>query len=244
MGKLFEDKITKLTELEAAQCLGEAWKSLYGQYPSTDTLAVLWAKTALETGRWKAIHCYNWGNIKRSANENYCMFRCSEIIKGKELWFDPPHPQTWFRAYESATEGAIDYLKLLSQSKRYSKAWEAVHKGDPALFSHELKVGGYYTASESLYTKGVVSLTNEFKKKVKDNLTWPISPPILTEPVPVVEISPTKTQTMPSVTNVIPVDPQASEIYLTRNENEIIKEDSSKAKKWIKNIFEKFTNKK
>lgn len=247
MGKLFEDKLTKLNELEAAQYLAEAWNSLYGEYPSTESLAVLWAKTALETGRWKSIHCYNWGNIKKSANENYCMFRCSEIIKGKEQWFDPPHPQTWFRAYETATEGALDYLRFLSQNKRYAKAWEAVHKGDPALFCHELKAGGYYTASESLYTHGVVSLTNEFKKKIASKLQ--VNTPAVVNPISEEPFS-TKTQVLPTVTetsivtSILPVDPIATENLLVREDVEGIKENPFKAKKWINTIFKKFVTRK
>jgi hypothetical protein len=181
--KLIQDQIKKLAEGEAAVALREAWKTYLGQYPSDDSLALLWAQSALETGRWKIIHCYNFGNIKkRHAHPRYkniqddghdwCMFRCNEVIGGVIHWFDPPHPQTHFRAYASAHNGAKDYIKFLANRSRYKKAWSEVVKGDPAAYSHELKKAGYYTASESLYTRGVVRLTNEFKRKKDKLLLW------------------------------------------------------------------------
>lgn len=165
MGNLIENKITPLSEMDAGHGLNEAWKQLYGSYPSINSLALVWAQSALETGRWKSIHNFNWGNIKRSNDEDYCMYRCNEKINGKWVWFDPPHPQTWFRAYSSATEGACDYLSFLSKRPRYQKAWEAIEKGNVYNFGHELHQAGYYTADEQQYTHGLVSLTEEFKKK-------------------------------------------------------------------------------
>lgn len=214
MGKLYEDKIKEISEGEAAYALREGWKKLHGEYPSNDSLALLWAQWALETGRGKAIHCYNFGNIKRSGDEDYCMYRCNEIINGKTLWFDPPHKQTWFRAYPSAVEGAYDYIRFLSQRSRYQKAWAAIQKGNPALFAHELKVAGYYTANEAQYTKGVMSLSNEFKQKADEILTWkpnqdeiPTVPPSQPEVTPLVEIPPP-----PPLPQIDPSSPPPEEI--------------------------------
>jgi len=172
MGQLIPDEVKQISEGEAACALREAWKLLYNQYPSLDSLALLWSQWALETGRGKAIHCYNFGNLKRSGDEDYCMFRCNENINGKWEWFDPPHKQTWFRAYPTAVDGAFDYVKFLSQKRRYLKAWQAVRLGDAALFGHELKIAGYYTANEIQYTKGLVRLADEFKKKSATMLAW------------------------------------------------------------------------
>ncbi len=180
MGTLYEDKITPISEGEAAYALRESWKKIYGEYPSLDSLALLWAQWALETGRGRAIHNYNFGNIKCSGDEDYCMFRCNEIIKGRVVWFDPPDRQTWFRAYNSAYEGALDYLTLLSKSTRYQKAWEVLKLGDVYRFGHELKVAGYYTANEEQYTKSLASLAKEFKNKSSTILTW--SPPASEDP--------------------------------------------------------------
>jgi hypothetical protein len=180
---LVRDEIKTLHQGQAAVALRVAWIRFFGASPSNDSLALLWAQSALETGRWKDIHCYNYGNIKkRYANpkfniedddHDWCMFRCNELINGKLCWFDPPHLQTHFRAYSSIEEGAEDYINFVANRERYKKAWKEVINGDPAAFSHELKVAGYYTASENLYTRGVIALTNEFKQKANELLSWP-----------------------------------------------------------------------
>ncbi len=196
--KYIEPQKIVFSESQAAFALREAWKRIYGQYPSDNSLAILWSQVALETGRFKRQFMnYNYGNIKKKhAGEKrdskgnviyhfnddghyWTMFGCSEVIKGKEVWFDPPAHETMFRAYKTAEDGAEDYIKLVSQKTRYKKAWQKIIEGDPAGYSHELKIAGYYTANEERYTKAVVSLTNEFLRRKKELLSW--EPPI--EPV-------------------------------------------------------------
>ena len=80
------------------------------------------------------------------------------------VWFYPDHPACCFRAYRTIDEGAADYLGLLH--KRFSKAWPAVIAGDPSQFSHLLKASRYYTADEQQYTRSVVSLFEEFRRKL------------------------------------------------------------------------------
>lgn len=174
MGEFIKAEVKEISEGEATYALREGWKSIYDEYPSNNSLALLWAQWALETGRGKAIHCYNFGNLKRSSGDptDWTMYRCSEIIDNKEVFFDPPHPQTHFRAYRSVIDGAKDYILFLSKRKRYLKAWEEVKKGDPAAFGHELKVAGYYTANEARYTAIIVKVTNEFLKKADNLLNW------------------------------------------------------------------------
>jgi hypothetical protein len=161
-----ECKTTKLTESEAAIALREAWKIIYGSYPVSKQLALLWAQVILETGRFNSCRNYNFGNIKKTFapddGHSFTMFKCNEVIKGKLIWFEPPHIQTVFRAYKSAQDGAEDYIKFVSKKPRYKEAWKAVLIGDPVLYCKELKKSGYFTADLNLYTKGVVRLTNEF----------------------------------------------------------------------------------
>ena len=189
-------EIKKLSENEAALALRDAWQRYYNNLPNNRQLALLWAQSALETGRWKIIRNNNFGNIKKKhAKPNwnikddghlFTMFATGENLWNQKLgkseyhWFEPPDPQTHFRAYRTATDGAEDYIKFVSQRKRYVKAWQMVLAGDPEGFSHELKVAGYYTASEALYTKGIVRLTNEFLRKAESLLAW--KPEILPEP--------------------------------------------------------------
>jgi hypothetical protein len=178
-------EVKTLSEGEAAVALREAWFKIFGSYPSNNQLALLWSQSALETGRWKKIWCYNFGNIKwkQDSGHTFTMFRCSEILNSKEEWFDPPHAQTHFKAYKTAVEGAEDYIRFVSGRKRYAKAWQEVLNGNPVAYSKELRAAGYYTASETLYTKGVVRLRNEFLLKVDKLLLWaPSNIPATTTP--------------------------------------------------------------
>ena len=173
----------KLTQQEAIVALRDAWFAIYNKYPSNSSLAILFAQTALETGNFqKGFWNYNWGNIKITSPDNglFTMFRCNEVIKGKIQWFDPPHAQTWFKAYPSAKDGAIEYIKFLSQRKRYLGAWQEVLNGNPTAFSYALSREGYYTASPELYTAGVLRIYNQCLSKIDgwiaSSKTNPVAP--------------------------------------------------------------------
>lgn len=183
---------TPLTEAEATYALREAFYRIYKKYPSINTLAILFAQTALETGRWKSIHNYNFGHLKRSfipANEGmkFTMFATGEnlwnpLLKKTEYkWFTPPHYQTAFRSYKTAVDGAEDYIRLVSQRQRYIKAWQAVLKGDAKAYSYALYDAGYYTANPDNYTKAVVSITDEFKNKATELLKYSPEKPVTTK---------------------------------------------------------------
>jgi flagellum-specific peptidoglycan hydrolase FlgJ len=128
------------------------------------------AQSALETGHWESIHWYNFGNVKRKVGKPWTMFRCNEVIDGKTVWFNPPHPQTHFRAYADANDGAEEYVRFLAidttpdngRPNRYARAWYAAENDDPIAFSQELSKAGYYTAAESRYTKTLVSCFNRY----------------------------------------------------------------------------------
>ncbi len=139
-------------------------ETLSGRTPSNAHVAVLTAQSALESGRWRSMHRFNPGNIKASDSYEYLytQFRCNEVIGGKVQWFDPPHPQTNFRAFMDLDAGVLDYLRFLSGRPRYSSSWHAAEGGDPALFVHALKNAGYFTADEAPYRRAVVSLFNEY----------------------------------------------------------------------------------
>jgi hypothetical protein len=163
---------TNFSEEQLVYALKNAWIKIYNQEPKKESLAILYAQIAVEIGRGK--ECYNWnlGNIKKTENHKYCMFRCSEIIDGYEIFFDPPHPQTHFNAYENFEDGIFSYLNFLSKRTRYEKAWQEVISGNPIKYSAALKVAGYYTASLKIYTNAIISLFNEFMKKADILLEW------------------------------------------------------------------------
>ncbi len=82
------------TPLSFEQAAKTAEGSLYAELnatPSHEAVALMLAKTALETGRWKKIHCFNWGNIK-AGQKWQGMYTCillNEVLKGKVVWFAP-----------------------------------------------------------------------------------------------------------------------------------------------------------
>lgn len=182
--KLVPTVRTTLTSAQAIAGFHAACMRVAGML-TDEAVAIIVSQSALETGRWKSLYCFNFGNEKATASwsGDYYMIRCNEIIGGKLEWFDPPHPQTWFRAFPDAATGAESHVRFLSQSARYAQAWHAALVGDPAAYAHALKVHGYYTASEALYTRAVVSLFNEFLPIVKQAASAPLPQPV--EPSPV-----------------------------------------------------------
>lgn len=167
---------TPLTEAEATYYLKEAWRKIYGEYPSLDSLALLWAQSAGETGRWKSLRNYNWGNIKRLKDGYWTSYVAGEVIRGRHQMFYPYHPETYFAAWKTALEGAEGYIRFLSTRQRYRLAWEEIRKGDPVAYCTELKLAGYFTADLGHYTRGVVSLVKEFKNRSEELVTY--RPPI------------------------------------------------------------------
>jgi hypothetical protein len=168
-----EDKRTPVTEGEVYTALGGAWQTEFGSAAPRSSLLVLLSQWALETGRGHSMHCFNLGNVKsRQQTGDWCFFRCNEVINGKIVWFDPDDPACCFRAFNTLADGALDYLHTLRS--RFSAAWPAVLNGDPAGFSHLLKLSRYYTADEHQYTQTLVSLFSEFNRTIA---TAPLPPP-------------------------------------------------------------------
>lgn len=178
--RFVDSVVTPLTEAEATYYLRTAWKKIYGVYPSTNALALLWAQSAGETGRWNLLRCNNWGNIKKRDDWKYTSYDAGEVltINGvtKQYMFYPYHPQTFFAAWDTPLEGAEAYIRFLSQRKRYKKAWVELMAGDPVAYCRELKAAGYFTADLAHYTRGVTRLTNEFKSKADTLMAWEPEP--------------------------------------------------------------------
>jgi len=190
----------KITEREAAQALRNAWKRIFKKYPSDKSLACLWAKTKLETGKFQVGFIdFNFGNTKSKIdNELFTMFKCGEEIsleqanklisetpdlvkiisvykKNGKDWTSviilPGHPWSKFQAFKTLEDGAENYIRFLSEKTRYKLAWQKVLEGDPEGFSHELKIGGYYTGNEKKYTDGVVKNYNDFMNRIDELVT-------------------------------------------------------------------------
>lgn len=158
-------KRTPVTIRDYARAVIRAWRDMYRTLPTKAQVGILWAQYALETG--KGPFCWNWNiaNVKctqaqAAAGVPYMMLAGTwEIEKGKKVIYQPPHPATWFRAYESLGEAMTAHLRLLRDG-RYRSAWPAIEAGDPEAFAHKLKEGAdgkegtwddYYTAPVEHY---------------------------------------------------------------------------------------------
>lgn len=155
---------TPVTWSELAVALCTVYRAIKGQTPKRESIFVLLAQSAIETGWWKSCMCWNLGNVKSRDGDGRCwtFYRCSEILDGKEVFFDRPSPQARFRAFQTLAEGAIDHVSFLAQSSRYAGAWAEVVAGRPREFVRALKAAGYFTAAEQPYEDSVARIFDGF----------------------------------------------------------------------------------
>lgn len=157
-GTYFPPVRTPITNALFADAVRAAWPEA-----SREAIGVLWAQYALETGRGKACWNNNIGNVKATPGDglNYTMLPNTwEIINGKRETFQPPHPQTWFRSYETLAEGMVSHIAFLR--RRYAAAWAHVEAGQPDAFARALKARGYFTGDVDVYARSLVSLLAEW----------------------------------------------------------------------------------
>lgn len=155
---------TLITEVDIIQAVKKAYRALTGEDPTLDSLAILSAQIFFECGRGKACFNYNLGNIKRTKGHKYTMYRCSEYINKVLTYFDPPHPQTHFNSYDCLREAASEHLAFLNSS-RYQAALQEAKNGNAMAYCIELKKSGYFTDNIEHYSKVLISIFNEIKKK-------------------------------------------------------------------------------
>lgn len=166
--QLVANALTKISPTQAKQAFYDGFVQVTGQPPTDQVLALLMAQSALETGGWRSMHNYNFGNIRPGRWQHQTTsYACSEVINGEEIFYPAGDPKAMFRAYSSASEGAADYIvTLLRDNPRRTPpdAWkQALLTGDPAAFSEILShPPPYYTASVAKYTKGMTNLYNQF----------------------------------------------------------------------------------
>jgi len=182
---------------DMVKALITTWYKIYNAYPSKESIGVIFSQWSLETGQGKSCYNNNFFNVKYvsknpdldSDNVKYFMLPNTWEIdsSGQKVIYQPPHPQTWFLAFDTLDD-CMQYQFDLLMNKRYKEAWTAVESGNPAAFAHLLKLKGYYTAPESDYVKGLNFFFNKF---IKDNTfdmiiaeltTIPEAPTALVEP--------------------------------------------------------------
>lgn len=146
---------TPLGEDEAAVHLARAWRSVAGADPTPETLALLWAQWAHETGRGKQMRGYNFAGIKGNGPGGD-----SFVAWTREVTASPQQRlRDTFRAYSTPEGGAQDYVRLLSS--RYPAAFRAAVRGDVKRFVRALDLGGYFTDSDRAYSRALSSLARE-----------------------------------------------------------------------------------
>ena len=176
MAEHITHEITPIPPAELAAALLAAWHYLFGEMPDRRVLLVLIAQSAHETGEWKHVHNFNIGNVKGGDGDgyDYTNFRCREKDKnGNDVYFDPPHPATRFRAFRTLLEGCVDLLRFLRGRKRYAAAWQALQTGDPVAFAKALKLGGYYTDPVEVYARGLRAYYAKYDREVPRELEPP-----------------------------------------------------------------------
>ena len=159
---IVRDTLTPLSRDEASRAFLAAYQQLTGQLPTPGVLALLLAQSAFETGHWKSLHNFNFGNAKAGASYPLVtQFHCSEVDEhGVEHFYDPPDPHCNFRAYNDAAAGALDYLKVLQHQSHW---WQGLHTEDPSAFVDALATPPkYFTGNPEVYKRSVVSLFQTF----------------------------------------------------------------------------------
>lgn len=180
---------------QALACMRWALKCQLGYEPPDEVVALALAKTALETARWTQIWLYNFGNVKAGPDYVgwYTCILLNEVLRrgGRDVvvWFSPEgeltaapsrggklvgppipvpegHPQTRMRAHVNKYDGASCYVDFVAGG-RYREAWSHLLRGDAAAYVHALKLQGYFTADESVYAKGVISLQREMLARIR-----------------------------------------------------------------------------
>jgi hypothetical protein len=136
----------------AARELKRAWKNAKHQKPSEDVVLILTAHWAHETHGGRSMFNFNFGGIKGRGPDGLSCVR--EAHEGSGYHVRAMLDR--FRAYDSAREGAEDYLSLLI--RKYPEAIDAAERGDVTEFVAALKRGGYFTGSEVDYARSLSQL--------------------------------------------------------------------------------------
>ncbi len=146
---------THVTTEQASSLIAGALEQVTGEKPKPETVAILTAQWAHETGHGASMFNYNFAGIKGTGPSGLSVVqRTREGSGANERTITDS-----FRAYRTADEGARDYVSLLQS--RFPGALEAARQGDPAATVHALKQAGYFTGDEGAYTRSVTELARQ-----------------------------------------------------------------------------------
>jgi hypothetical protein len=154
--------LTPITASEGIDALWHAHQDVIGGPCPVAWLEIAAAHCSFETDEFRAMHGYNFGNLRGKGNAgSQSIHGANEIIDGHVV--TGPDVDAGFAAYTDRFEGARAYCRFLGTAthpgtpNRYQAAWDAACRGDIPVFCEELNRHGYFTADISVYTRGVES---------------------------------------------------------------------------------------
>jgi flagellum-specific peptidoglycan hydrolase FlgJ len=148
---------TPMDESNAARHLAAAWLAVGKAAGTEQTLSVLWAHWAHETGRGQRMHAFNFAGLKGRGPTG------ASVVVWTREGLVPELVQRTFRAYRTPSEGARDYVRLLFS--RYPSAARAARDGNAYAFATALESGGYFTGDGRAYVRALNSLSLEYRRR-------------------------------------------------------------------------------
>ena len=134
------ERLTPMSVAEARGYLMAALTHALGRTPTNKEATMIYAHSDFETGTWRELHNFNFGNL--------------EVTPGHP-WYRLRNNDQKFRDYVSPSEGATGMIFLLKS--RYPQAWALLDSGDPAAYAAALRAAGYYTAPLETYANGLTA---------------------------------------------------------------------------------------
>lgn len=184
---------TTPTALVFAKAVIDDWGLVGEGVPPKCAAAVLYAQFMIETGGINCYN-WNIGNVKHVTGDGFDYHCLHGVWEGEgptsvtallasgeayvdpnashqasckplvSMVFNPPHPATRFRAYDSLADAMKGHFLLLCKG-RYANCWSALLAGDVMAFAHAIKARGYMTSEAEPYGNG---MTPPFKHFMAD----------------------------------------------------------------------------
>lgn len=157
MSQQIPDLLTPLDRDTAAKALADGYQSITGKKPSAKVLKLIIAQSALESGNWKFIHNFNYGNEKASSSD--------EFIQRYTVGDDPTDPGAFYAAFKNPSAGAEHYIKTLLRRDHWRKGLES---GVASTFVAALSTPPvYFTADPTRYLNTLAKLVDEYAPEAK-----------------------------------------------------------------------------
>jgi len=157
MSTQIPDLLTPLNPDDAVRHLADAYKRVVGKQPRVAVLKLLAAQSALESGNWKIVHNFNYGNEKASSSDVF--------VQQYSIRDDPTDPGAKYAAFLSPQEGAEHYVRTLVRREHWRKGLDS---GKPVQFVEALSTPPvYFTADPSRYLATLLKLVDTYSDLAK-----------------------------------------------------------------------------